>query len=43
VQVEKLRVEEGGRRLTGYLPEKPQSNEVMVDLGYACGKGEIKY
>jgi hypothetical protein len=43
VQVEKLRVEEGGRRLTGYLPEKPQSNEVMVDLGYACGKGKIKY
>lgn len=35
VPLERMEFELGGRRITGVLPEEPESRRVVVDLGYA--------
>jgi hypothetical protein len=40
VPLEQVRVEHGGRRLTGVLSTQPRGTEVIVDLGYARADGE---
>lgn len=41
VLLERPRVEQGGRRLTGMLTERPRSTEVEVDLGYVRTAGKM--